>query len=124
MVDFKGFIGPSGAMNSLAVSAERTVNLRVVENENAKGQYVLMGMPGLRQVAELPSGPVRGLYEDTNGRVFATTSTTLFEIFSGWSFLSRGTIPTGTSPTSLIDNGQQLLLSANGQAFILPFATN
>jgi hypothetical protein len=64
------------------------------------------------------------LYECTNGRVFAATSTTLFEVFSGFSFLSRGTIPTGTQPVSMVDNGIQLLLSIEGQGLLTPFATN
>lgn len=124
MVDFKGFVAPSNAGLSLAVTAERTINMTVQENEGQKGTYYLRSMPGLRQVAALPSGPIRALYEATNSRVFIATSTTIFELFSGYTYVSRGTIPTGTSVVSMIDNGTQLLISANEQAFVLDFATN
>lgn len=122
MPELPGFIGPSGTTRSANVSCERTLNL-YLEPAGDK-RYVLMSMPGLRQVALLPSGPVRGLYEATNGRVFATTSTSLFEIFSGFTFLSRGTIPTGTAPVSFTDNGLHLVLSVEGVGMALDFSTN
>ena len=75
-------------------------------------------------MATLPSGPVRGLYEATNGRVFATTSTTLFEVFAGFSFLARGTIHTGTAPVSMVDDGQYLILSVDGVGYAYAFATD
>lgn len=124
MPELKGFVGPTGVARSSNVAADRLLNLYVEESSNEKGRYTLYSMPGLRQVALLPSGPVRGLYEATNGRVFCTTSTTLFEIFSGWSFLSRGTIHTGTNPTSFTDDGIHLVLSVDGTGYAFEFATD
>jgi hypothetical protein len=124
MPELKAFCGPSGEARSPFVSAERTINMYLQESDNQKGVYTLYGIPGLQQVATLPSGPVRGLYEATNGRVFAVTSTTLFELFSGWSVVSRGTVPTGTSPVSLTDDGTTLVLSVDGVGLTMPFATN
>jgi hypothetical protein len=124
VVAFQGFCGPSGAVRSLAVSPERTINYYLEQSPNDRQQFTLYGFPGLLEVAQLPSGPVRALYEATNGRVFAVTSTTLFEIFSGWSFLSRGTVTTGTSPASLTDDGVTLVISAEGVGYAMPFATN
>jgi hypothetical protein len=106
------------------VATDRLINLYLEESSNQKGVYTLYSMPGLRQVALLPSGPVRGLYEATNGRVFAVTSTSLYEVFAGWSFLSRGTIPTGTTPASMTDDGAFLILSVNGAGFALEFVSN
>ena len=120
----EGFIGPSGRTRSPNASVERTINLYAEQVESQRGTYMLLSMPGLRPVALLPSGPVRGLYQSTVGRVFATTSTNLFEIFSGWSFLNRGTIPTGTQPTSMTDNGIHLLLSVEGVGMAFDFTTN
>lgn len=117
MAAFAGFIGPSGRTRSVDAAADRCINLYIEEVETKKGTYVLYSMPGLRQVATLPSAPVRGLYTTTTGRVFATTATTLFEVFAGWSFLSRGTIPTGTQPVSMTDDGLHLVLSVEGQGF-------
>jgi hypothetical protein len=96
----------------------------VEQVETDRKRYVLYSMPGLRQVAQLPSGPVRGLYESSVGRVFAATSTTLYELFSGWSFLSRGTITTGTNPVSFADNGIHVVLSVEGVGYAFDLTTN
>ena len=119
-----GFIGPTGVARSPNVAADRLINMYVEESSNQKGVFTLYSMPGLREVALLPSGPVRGLYEATNGRVFAVTSTTLFEVFSGWSFLSRGTVHTGTDPVSMTDDGAYLILSVDGVGYAFAFATD
>ena len=117
MPPLRHFCGPTGVARSANVAADRLINMYVEESSAQKGVYTLYSMPGLRQVAQLPSGPVRGLYECTNGRVFATTSTSLYEIFSGWSFLARGTIHTGTAPVSMVDDGQYLILSVDGVGY-------
>jgi len=119
-----GFCAPSSPTRSGAVSSEKTINMYIEESPNQKGQFTLYGYPGLLPVATLPSGPVRGLYESTLGRVFAVTSTTLFEVFAGWTFMSRGTVPTGTAPVSMTDDGITLVLSVEGQGLAMPFATN
>lgn len=124
MPALRNFCGPTGVARSPNVAADRCINLYVEESSNEKGVYSLLSMPGLRPVATLPSGPVRGLYEATNGRVFATTSTTLFEVFSGYTFLARGTIPTGTAPVSMVDDGQYLILSVDGVGYAYTFATD
>lgn len=124
MPELPGFVGPSGLVRSPNAACDRTINLYVENVEVDRKRYVLYSMPGLRPVALLPSGPVRGLYTSTTGRVFATTSTTLFEIFAGYTFLARGTIPTGTMPVSFTDDGQHLVLSVEGAGMALDFATN
>jgi hypothetical protein len=106
------------------VATDRLINLYVEESSNQKGVYTLYSMPGLRQVALLPSGPVRGLYEATNGRVYAVTSTTLFEVFEGWTFLTRGTVHTGTDPASMVDDGQYLIITVDGFGYSFEFATD
>lgn len=118
------FVGPSGAERSRAVDASRTINMYLQEGSSQRGQYVLYSFPGLLPVAQLPSGPIRGLYEATNGTVWAATSTTLFQVFSGWSFTSRGTITTGTSPVWFSDDGAYLVFSSEGVGYALEFATN
>lgn len=123
-MEMKGFCGPTGTARSSNVAADRLINMYVEEASNQRGVYTLYSMPGLRQVAVLPSGPVRGLYTSTVGRVFAATSTTLFEVFAGWSFLARGTIPTGTAPVSFTDDGRHVVLSAQGTGLAYELATD
>ena len=124
MPELRGFCGPSGATRSPFISADRTVNLYIEDSPNERGRFALYSMPGLRPVALLPSAPVRGIYTTSTGRTFAVTSTTLFEIFQGFTFLSRGTIPTGTAPVSMVDNGLHLFLSVNGLGRALDLTSN
>lgn len=124
MPELPGFCGPTGTVRSPNAACDKLYNMYIEQIETDRKRYVLYSMPGLRQVAELPSGPVRGLYEATNGRVFCTTSTSLFEIFAGWSYLSRGTIHTGINPTSFTDDGIHLVFAVDGIGYALDFATN
>jgi hypothetical protein len=124
MPPLPGFIGPSGLVRSPNASAERCINLYAEQVESQRGTYMLLSMPGLRPVALLPSGPVRGLYTATNGRVFAATSTTLFEVFAGWTFLSRGTIHTGTAPASFTDDGVHMVFTVDGIGYGYNLTTN
>lgn len=111
------FCAPSGQTRSPNVACDRTINLYLEEVPNERGRMALYSMPGLRQVATLPSGPIRGLYTTGTGRTFAVTSTALFEVFQGWTWLSRGTLPTSVSNVSMEDNGLHLMLTSGGQGF-------
>jgi len=124
MPELPGFVGPSGLVRSPNAAADRCINLYVEQIETDRKRYMLLSMPGLRPVALLPSGPVRGLYTASTGRVFATTSTTVFEVFAGWTFLSRGTIHTGTAPVSFADNGTHMVLSVDGTGYAYDLTTN
>ena len=123
-MEYVGFVAPSGEGRDPTESPERTVNLYIQPSDNNPKQLMLYSMPGLQQVMELPSGPVRGLYESTLGRVFAVTSTQLFEIFAGHTFLVRGSVPNGTSYVSMADDGLFLVLSVGGTGLVYDFATN
>ena len=123
-MDYVGFLAPSGEGRSPVDSPERTINMYLQPSDNNPKQLMLYSMPGLQQVMELPSGPVRGLYESTLGRVFAVTSSQLFELFAGHTFLLRGSVPNGTSFVSMTDDGQHLVLSVEGVGLAYHFATN
>jgi hypothetical protein len=123
-MNYPGFIGPSGTDRSNIVSPERTINFYVQANDTNPRDVALYAFPGLQPVATLASGPVRALYECTNGRVFAVTSTQLVEVFSGWTTTVRGTVPSGTQPVSMVDDGNYLVLSVEGQGLTYEFATN
>ena len=120
----QNFCAPSGQSRSTTASAERTINLYIEPLPNDPRNLVLFGIPGLRPWLLLPSAPVRGLYETSTGRTFAVTSTTLFELFSGGTFLSRGTVHTGTAPVFFSDNGIHLVLSVDGVGYAYDLTTN
>lgn len=72
----------------------------------------------------MPSAPIRGLYSTTTGRTFAVTSSQLFEIFSGFTYTARGSVPNGTGQVSLTDNGAQMVLSVEGQGLLYDLTSN
>lgn len=121
---YAGFVGPSGTDRSHVVSCERTINMYVQASDTQPQDVALYAFPGLMPVTVLPSGPVRGLYEATNGRVFAVTSTQLVEVFQGWTTTTRGSVPQGTRPVSMVDDGNYLVLSVEGTGLTCEFATN
>lgn len=121
---YPGFIGPSGEARSERDSCERAINLYLEPLDNDPKQLMLYSFPGLQRVATLPSAPVRGLYTTTTNRTFAVTSTTLYEVFSGWSHTERGSVPNGTSQVSFTDNGQQMILSVEGQGLLYDLTAN
>jgi Phage stabilisation protein len=124
MPELPGFCGPTGTVRSPNAACDRLLNMYIENVESDRKRYTLYSMPGLRQVALLPSGPVRGLFEATNGRVFAVTSTTLFEVFAGWTFVSRGSVHTGTTPASFTDDGIHMVCSVDGVGYGYDFASN
>ena len=124
MPDLPGFCSPTGYSRSESVATDRLINMYIEPLSNNAKELCLYSVPGLQPVAELPSGPIRGLYETSTSRVFAVTSTTLFEIFQGFTFLSRGSIPNGTSYVSMCDNGAYLILSVEGAGLVYNLSTN
>lgn len=124
MPDLPGFCSPTGYSRSESVATDRLINMYLEPLSNNAKELCLYSIPGLQPVAELPSGPIRGLYETSTSRVFAVTSTTLFEIFQGFTFLSRGSVPNGTSYVSMCDDGVYLILSVEGTGLAYNLSTN
>jgi|SRR5579859_853743 len=63
------------------------------------------------------NGPMRGLYTASTGVLYAVDTNTLYWVDATWTFTALGSIPGGTTPVSMADNGVTLILvdgSANG----------
>lgn len=122
------FIGAAYVARSPNLAADRLVNLypEVVETPRGKNVAAFYGTPGLRRTHTLPgAGGIRGLYAvSTTGRVFAVRSATLYELFAGGTFLSRGTMNTSSGPVELSDNGVQLAVVDGTNGYVLTLATN
>ena len=52
------------------------------------------------------------------------TSTGLFELFPGATYLARGTVHTGTAPVFFTDNGTHMILSVDGVGYAYTLATD
>ena len=128
MPNLPAFIGAAYMARSPNVAADRLINLipEVVETPKGKHVAAYYGTPGLRLTHTLSgSGGIRGLATvSTTGRVFAVRGNTLYELFSGGTSLSRGTLNTNSGAVELSDNGVQLVMVDGTNGYVLTLATN
>lgn len=127
---FPAFIGPSYALQSVNIDAQRCLNFYPEVNELGTGKEkefaALIGTPGLRLLATAGSGPIRGLYTANNGSLFAVSGNSLYSLDSSWTVSSSlGTLVTTAGPVSMVDNGLQLMTvdGSNGYAWTLASST-
>jgi hypothetical protein len=111
------FLGPSYESESLNIDAQQSINL-YVELDKATGKPALLGTPGLTLFATLPTTPVRGLWAGED-RLFAVGGSVLYEVTSGGSVTSRGTVADDAthSPVQIFPNGTQLMIVSAGHVY-------
>lgn len=121
-----GLVGPSYQDRSLPFDAQRTINLYPVMDETQQGKEIsaLQGTPGLLNFITCGSGPNRGAFSATNGRVFIVSGNTFYEIFSNGTSTAWGTLTSGSSIVSIDENGLQLGICDGGSVWIFTYATN
>jgi hypothetical protein len=116
-------LGSTYVARSVNAADSRMVNLfPELVPEAGKEPAFLQRAPGLRLLATLGSGPVRGLWQ-FNGIGYAVSGVTLYKIETDWSSTALGTIA-GSGPVSMSDNGTQLFVAANGPSYIYNSLTN
>ena len=123
-----GFIGPSYTLESVNVDCQACVNLFPQMNEYGTGKErevaSLVSRPGLLKLATLGSGPVRGLYYSSNGRTFAVSGATFYEITTPTAPVSQGTLTTSSGRIGMTDNGVDLILVDGAKGYHFRFSTN
>lgn len=127
-------VGQSFALRSPAAACQQTMNLipQFMEdpNEQGKNKGILVGAPGYHLLMTLPTSPIRGIWAG-GGNVFVVAGNTLYEISQGTyqggnpssgagSILNSYVldITSDGKPVQMFGNGDQLLLIANGYAYI------
>ena len=115
-------LGSSYVARSVNAADSRMVNLfPEIVPEGGKEPAFLQRAPGLRLLATLGGGPVRGLWT-FGGYGYAVSGDKLYKIDSFWVATVKGTV-TGTGPVSMVDNGTQLFIACNPSAFIYNAST-
>lgn len=111
---FAGFIGPSYTLESVNADCQRALNLFPQVNEIGSGPdgdvASFVSTPGLRLLCTLPTSPVRGVYADSNGDLFAVGGNKFYTIDSDFVATQVGTLSTDTGPVSMSDNGRQVVI--------------
>jgi hypothetical protein len=116
-------LGSTYVARSVNAADSRMVNLfPELVPEGGKEPAFLQRAPGLRLLATLGTGPIRGLWQ-FGGFGYAVSGNTLYKITTAWTATALGTIA-GTGPVSLSDNGTQLFVAANGPSYIYNASTN
>jgi hypothetical protein len=110
-------LGQAYVARSVNAADNRMINLfpEVIPNEGKEAGF-LNRAPGLRLLASIGTGPVRGLWT-FNGIGYAVSGNQLFRITTAYVSTLIGTVA-GTGPVSMADNGTQLFIAANGPSYI------
>jgi hypothetical protein len=116
-------LGSTYVARSVNAADSRMVNLfPEIVPEAGKEPAFLQRAPGLRLLATLGTGPVRGLWQ-LGGFGYAVSGNTLYKIAPSWTSTALGSVA-GTGPVSMADNGTQLFIAANGPSYIYNSNTN
>src|SRR5206468_9719338 len=110
-------VGPSYSGRSVTPAGDRTINLYIESNKGAaapEANYNLLSTPGTLLFSTLP-GKLQAIYsEPTTGRVFAVSSSKLYEVASSGAFTPIGTI--GNGYYTFASNSLQVTISCAGDA--------
>lgn len=109
MKQIVGFVGPAYEAPSLAVNAQRCINMLLeVDKNQAKTPLALYGVPGLELLSVLGGGAVRDIVE-VNGELYGAVGQSFGRINPDWSFTAIGSFA-GTGRVKLVSNGLQVLV--------------
>lgn len=116
-------LGQSYKLRSPNAADNRMVNLYPeIIAEGGKQAAYLTRAPGLRRLATLGDGPVRGLWQ-TGSYGYAVSGNTFYRIDSSWNATAVGSVA-GFGPVSMADNGLQIFIAANPYGYIYDIQAN
>ena len=116
-------LGSAYVARSVNAADNRMVNLYPeVTPDGGKEAAYLQRCPGLRLLATVGDGPIRGLWQLGNA-MYVVSSNTLYQVNTSWEATSLGTIA-NSGPVSMADNGTQIFIAANPQSYIYNSVTN
>lgn len=92
------------------MDAQRSLNCFVeMDNQSPRAPLALYGTPGLRKVATLPTGPVRGCLTE-GGFAWVVAGNTLYRVSSAYAVTTVGTMGTSTGTVGIASNGNEILI--------------
>lgn len=104
------FATSSAESRSLPLSAQQLVNLFTEkQDQGAKSQTPLFGVPGLTAFAQTAQGPVRGFWV-MGDILYAVSANSLYRVDSSGNSTALGSGIGGNAVVSMADNGMQLCI--------------
>lgn len=119
-------LGSAYVARSVNAADNRMVNLfPEVVPEGGMEPGFLQRAPGLRKLATIGSGPIRGVWAFSGNAqtAFVVSGSKLYAVNTFWQATEIGFV-IGSAPVSMTDNGTQLFIAANGPGYIYNTATN
>jgi len=112
-------LGQSYVARSVNAADARMVNLFAEVLSEGKEAAFLQRAPGLRKLATVGFGPIRGMWAFSNddGTGFVVSGTELYKIDNSYTATKIGNV-SGTGPVSMADNGTQLFIACGGPSYI------
>ena len=111
-------LGSSYVARSVNAADARMVNLfPEAIPEGGKEPGFLNRAPGLRLLANMGNGPIRGLWQ-FDGYGYAVSGEVLYRVDSLFNVSVIGTVDGLSGPVSMVDNGTQLFIACDGPSFI------
>ena len=93
----------------------------VPEGSGGKEAGFLLRCPGLRLLATVGSGPIRGLWV-TNGIAYVVSGSQFYSLNTAWVATLIGPV-SGSGPVSMSDNGTQIFIACNPAGYIYNTST-
>lgn len=125
---FVGFIGPSYTLRSVNVDCQRCINLYPELNEIGSGKErevaALVQTPGLDELVDLGTGPIRGEWTASNGELFVVSRNKLYRISTAWAATELGTLSSTSGPVSMADNGLHLMVVDGEFGYVWTFQSS
>ncbi len=116
-------LGQAYTARSVNAAANRMLNLYPeIIPEGGSEPAFLQRAPGLRLLATVGTGPIRGMWS-FKGYGYVVSGDKLYKVDSAWTVTLLGTV-SGTGPVSMADNGTQLFVACNPDGFIYNAVTN
>lgn len=128
MARFPGFNGPTYALPSVDADCQRTINLFPEKHEGggqfANGElYDMISCPGLKLKASVGTGPIRGAWFTSGGRLAVVSGNQLYRVDPDWTSYLIGTLNSLSGRVGMADNGLQLMLVDGAFGYIVNLAT-
>jgi Phage stabilisation protein len=127
-VRFPGFVGPTYTLRSVKADCQRCVNLipELLESQQGTNGEIgyLLNVPGLRRVATVGTGPIRGLYQTSTGRLVVVSGNKLYRVGTDWAATEIGTLYSSTGLVDMADNGTQIICVDGSNGYVVSMADN
>jgi hypothetical protein len=120
------FVGGAYQSRSLNLDAQRCINLYPVigESGSAKSVRALFGTPGLRRLATLLGGGIRGAWRPSKGDAIVVAGENVYRVGDDFTATLVGTVDPYDTPVDIRDNGETAVLASGAYGYKLDLAAN